>query len=772
MKKQVEQYDVVVCGGGLAGVCAAIAAARSGASACILQDRPVFGGNSSSEIRVVPQGAANYHAYARETGIISELLEEERAVNHEPNHNNGRTNSVWDMILYDKIVSEPNLAFHLNTSVYDVRQGVEGRIAAVFARVAHAEIELEIGGSVFIDCTGDGIVADLAGCGWRMGTESRGEFGEPHAPAEASADVMGSSIHFRAKDMGRPVPFTAPSWAHHYDDPDVFYRRGRIPEEPEGGYWWIELGVPWHTIEDNETIRHELTRHVLGIWDFIKNRDPHLMKRAETWALDWIGQVPGKRESRRIMGNYLLTELDLLEQTAFGDEVAYGGWYVDLHRPGGLLAEYSEQAATEGHHSDYMKKSYVGPYGIPLRCLLARDVPNLILAGRNISVTHVALGSTRVMGTTALLGQAAGTAAALAVHRGMTLAAVQRKNIAELQQQLLRDGCFLLHATNADPADLARSAQVFASSEARFARADAVDAESTPASGASDGDFALTEMHGQWIALGSDTIESISVCLSNPSREEQSVDAVIVPVDHLWDYRIGAHPPLASTKLAVPPGARRWIRWDLHLDVPPQLQGRYVRLELGANPHAVWHRAKEVVYGMTAAYDLGTGRMNRLGNGLTLAFAIEPAQCAYPAVNAVGGAARPYQGTNLWKSDPAEALPQWIELAWDQPVTISRVQLVFPGHLLRDYRFYPPMYRDPECPREYAISVLIEGGWQEVARERDNYRCRRVHDLPDPVSTDRIRMTLFSTHGDAAAAIHEIRVYQAASIRSERRAQQ
>ncbi|MDF2924530.1 MAG: hypothetical protein K0R57_3444 [Paenibacillaceae bacterium] len=759
MKKLTETYEVLVCGGGLAGVCAAVASARTGASTCIVQDRPVFGGNSSSEIRVYTQGAANYHAFARETGIISELLIEERALNHESCHVSGRTNSVWDMVLYDKIVGTPNLAFYLNTSVYAVEQDDRSAIKAVKARIANGETELALHANTVIDCTGDGIVAHLAGCQWRMGTEARDEFGEPHAPEEASADVMGSSIFFRTKDTGRPIPFKAPAWAFSYDDPDVFYKGGRIPRDPEGGYWWIELGVPWNTITGHETLRHELTRHVLGIWDFMKNKDPLMMKKTENYALDWIGQVPGKRESRRIAGEYLLTELDLLEKTAFEDEVAFGGWYVDLHRAGGLLAEYSEQASVEGHQSEYMKKSYVGPYGIPLRCLLAKDVPNLLLAGRNISVTHAALGSTRVMGTTALLGQAAGTAAAMACREGLELSAFAKAGVAGLKQQLLRDGCFLLHTVNGDPADLAGQAALASSSEACLEQV-------KPACGDElDGGLQedrLIKRRGQWIAAGPDGLEAVSMYVSNLTDETQWLDAALVAVEHIWDYRTEGSGELARTRLQVPPGRKQWLRWQLEQVLSPgfpESQQGYVRLELGAHPDLVWHRAGETAPGMPAAYDTGSGGMMRLGTGRTLAFAVEPAQHVYPASNIAGGAARPYRSLNMWRSDPGRQLPQWLELSWKATVSISSVQITFANLMLRDYRFYPPLYRNPECARDFSLEAWIEGQWHPLTRIQDNYQTLCKIDLPSPLPASRLRLVIHATNGADSAMVSEIRVY-------------
>jgi hypothetical protein len=416
MKTLTESYDIVVCGGGLAGTCAAIAAARHGAKVCLVQDRPVLGGNSSSEIRVTPHGAANFHAYARETGIISEALIEERSQNHQEVFENGWTNSVWDTVLYDIAIRTPGLTLRVNTTVEgvimadgstgvnvppDVQNGyahrpacnTSSRIAAVTARVANAETLLRLEAAEFIDCTGDASLADWAGCEWRMGTESRAEFNEPHAPAEASTKTMGNSIHFRARDMGKPIPFKAPDWAVKHENPDFFYKQGRGLYDMRGGYWWIEIGMPWDTIYDAETIRHELTRHTLGIWDWIKNRDPKTKAASANYALDWIGQVPGKRESRRVIGQYFLTEHSIAKCEVFPDEIAFGGWFIDLHTPGGLLAPTAEPASAEGYNpnSEYAEKSYVGPYGIPLRCLHSKDIENLSMAGRNVSATHAAL---------------------------------------------------------------------------------------------------------------------------------------------------------------------------------------------------------------------------------------------------------------------------------------------------------------------------------------------------------------------------------------------
>lgn len=762
MYHKIESYQVVVIGGGLAGFCAAVAAARQGATTCLVNNRPVFGGNSSSEVRVTPHGAAAFHAYARETGILSELLIAERAANHEEIFENGWTNSVWDMTLYDMAMQTPNLTFHVNTDVQDVVMNGR-RIESVRGIVMNAELELTLNADLFIDCTGDGIVADRAGCEWRMGSEGRAEFNEPHAPELASGDVMGSSLHFKTKDMGRPVPFVAPDWAMHYDDASFFYQQGRPPKEERGGYWWLEIGVPYHTIENNETIRHELTRHILGVWDWMKNRDPKMMERTRNYAIDWIGQVPGKRESRRIMGHYLMTEHDPQNRTVFPDEIAFGGWFIDLHTPGGLLAQHSEPASGEEYNtfSDYAVKSYAGPYGIPLRSLIAKDVDNLMMAGRNVSVTHAALGTVRVMSTTALMGQAAGTAAAIVLQRGLPIADVPTQAITDVQQQLLRDGCFLPNYKNEDSTDLARRATVSASSQALLYGA------GPESKGAHEGLLiwrdqpqysleTLENRRGQLIAIGRPELRTVDVCLHNRSDKPQTVTAQVRLAEHIWDYRACELETLAETVLTVPPG-QHWVGWDVNLTNLPT--GRFIRLDLLPNLNIDWLIAGRIEPGHMAMYQISDSRMRRFGNGHTLSFRLDPPQPCFGPENVLSGITRPYQFTNLWKSDPNKPLTQWLELAWTEPQVIRQVELTFPGHLIREYHAYGPFYRDPQCPKDYSISALMGDRWETVLNVTVNYQRHRRHALPKSVLTSALRVNVHATNGDPSAQIYEVRCY-------------
>ena len=445
MQTRTIDTDVCVVGGGLAGVCAALAAAREGARTVLVHDRPVLGGNASSECRVHVQGASRHgkRPFARETGLIEELLLENCR------RNPARSYHVWDAVLYDKVVSEPNLTLLLNTSACDATMDGH-RIASVRAWQLTSQTWITVRAQLFADCSGDSILAPLTGAEFRVGREARSEFGESAAPDAADRKTMGMTCLFGAKDLGRPAPFEPPAWAHRFPTDDSFGVGRKGHQWLELGYWWIELGGDRDSIADTEATRHELLRVVFGLWDHIKNHGDH---GAEDWALDFVQFLPGKRESRRYVGDHILTQPEVEAGGRFDDTIAYGGWAMDLHPPGGFFALDDVPAAFN---------PVPELYGIPYGCLHSRNVPNLLFAGRNISATHVAIGSTRVMGTCAVLGQAAGTAAAIAVREGLSPREVGEQRIAELQHTLLARDCFLPRIVQAQ-SDATASATLTAS---------------------------------------------------------------------------------------------------------------------------------------------------------------------------------------------------------------------------------------------------------------------------------------------------------------------
>jgi len=452
--RQVEiDADFVVAGGGLAGVCAAIAAARHGVRVVLIQDRSRLGGNSSSEVKMHVVGA-NMHTGRpgwRESGLIEELRLAD-AVN-----NPQRCWELWDLLLYDKVVSEPNITLLLETTVYAATVQ-NGRITEVSARCDKSEHLYRVRAKMFCDATGDSRLALEAGADMRSGREGRAEYDESLAPEQPDNHNLGSSILFTSRLYHRAMPFIPPRWARKITREQLIHRH---IESWEYGYWWIEWGGDRDIIADNERIRFELLSIVMGVWDYIKNSGD--FPDSKMFAMDWVGMMPGKRGSRRLVGDHVLTQQDLM-QGSFPDAVAIGGWPMDAHPPEGF------------DRPDLPPNTTVRPpevYDIPLRSLYSRNVSNLFMAGRNISASYVAFTSARVMATCAVEGQAAGTAAAQCIAneiRPRDLVGDEHQ-VTLLQQNLLRDDQTIKGHSNRDPLDLARHAIAVASAEEGPARA-------------------------------------------------------------------------------------------------------------------------------------------------------------------------------------------------------------------------------------------------------------------------------------------------------------
>ncbi len=375
-----------------------------------------------------------------ETGIIEEILLDNL-------HRNPLQGfSIWDSILYEKVRFEPNITLLLNCSCLDAAMaGARIRSATGWQLTTQTWQTVEAG--LFADCSGDSVLAPLVGAEFRMGREARREFGESIEPEESDRRTMGMSCLIQAREPDRPQPFIPPSWAHPYRTDEDLPRRDH--GVCDGNFWWLELGGEQDCIHDTEAVRDELLKAAFGVWDHIKNHGDY---GAENWALDWVGFLPGKRESRRCLGDHLLTQNDVRAGARFDDLVAYGGWPMDDHHPGGL------------RWRDWPNIFHPAPspYGIPYRCLYSRNVANLFFAGRNISVTHAALSSTRVMATCAILGQAVGTAAALAAQEGLLPRGLGEKRIGDLQQALMSDDCHIPWRSRS-VSGLAKSARLTAS---------------------------------------------------------------------------------------------------------------------------------------------------------------------------------------------------------------------------------------------------------------------------------------------------------------------
>lgn len=425
MNEKNHQVDFCVIGGGMAGLCAALAAARKGTKTALIQDRPMLGGNASSEIRMWICGAHGKNNH--ETGLLEEILLENVYRQTYPNY------SVWDSVLWEKAHFQENLLLLLNCSVNHVDSS-DNRISSVRGWQMTTETWHTVSSTLFADCTGDGTVGAMAGAEYRIGREARNEHQEAIAPEEGDKRTMGLSCLIQARETDRPQEFIPPTWAYRYNSD------GELPEREHTvtgtqNFWWLEVGGMDDSIRDTEDLRDELLKIAYGIWDHIKNRGGGTGDHdAENWVLDWIGFLPGKRESRRFVGDHMLTQNDVAsEGRHFEDIVAFGGWTMDDHFPEGF---YRKEAGTIFHPAP-------SPYGIPYRCLYSRNVENLFFAGRNISATHAALSSTRVMATCSLLGQAVGTAAAIAVKQRVSPRGVYEHHLQMLKTVLMTDDSYL-----------------------------------------------------------------------------------------------------------------------------------------------------------------------------------------------------------------------------------------------------------------------------------------------------------------------------------------
>ncbi|NLE54497.1 MAG: FAD-dependent oxidoreductase [Lentisphaerae bacterium] len=441
LRKIDHEVDFCVVGGGIAGMLAAIAAARHGLRVALMHDRPVLGGNASSEIRMWICGAGSRVPYLQETGILEEIALENM------HRNPSRNYSLWDALLYEKVRFEPNITLLLNCSCCQADMAGNS-IASVTGFQLTTYTWHCVRAKLFADCSGDSILAPLSGAKHRIGREAKSEHHEAFGLDQADNQTMGMSLLLQARETDHRVEYIPPPWAHRFEtDADMHDKPHTMLQDLNTNFYWIELGGEQDSIHDTEDIRDELLKIAFGCWDHMKNHGDH---GADNWELEWVGFLPGKRESVRYVGDYIITQQDVENAASFDDEVAYGGWQIDNHLPGGFRL-----SGNAGAH--LQKRRLSEPYGIPLRALYSANIDNLLFAGRNISATHVAFSTTRVMGTCGVMGQAIGTTAAVAIKHGLTPREAGSEKIRDIQQLLLADDCFLPHVVR-DIAPLSRDA--------------------------------------------------------------------------------------------------------------------------------------------------------------------------------------------------------------------------------------------------------------------------------------------------------------------------
>ncbi len=793
--EQEEHHDVVVVGGGLAGSAAAIAAARHGCSVVLIQDRPVLGGNASSEIDVPPGGdSSNEPLDPSETGIMEEFYAKtDRGWDHD-----------WSPAIERVVRSEPNIDLRLNTRAINVVMKDAATILGVIAMDVRSGRRMLFPGEIFIDCTGDGWVGFWAGADFRQGRESRSEFGESLAPEKADSHTMGNTLFVASFREESPAPFHCPEWAYQWTSPDEFdpsglhfsmpqmpyavrspikgallrfthgagivgqqfgeqdekddgdesgrrpmpvlpphYRsfekgKGYLPRTKDGGFfqWWVERGGNEDTVYDAEHIRDELLRVNLGLWNYVKNYSPQFKEANANRRLVWINYVPGKRESRRLVGDYILTQWDYADRVVHPDNVSYGGWGIDVHHPNGFWKKgpmyYNEY---RGHK-----------VSIPFRCLYSRNLANLLMAGRNISVTHVALGGVRVMRTTCLMGQAVGTAAALCVERHVLPRTAGKLHIKDIQQRLLKDGAYVMGQKNEDPDDLALGTKVTASSVKTI-----TDPRRTFPRSETPLIHDLNMQRAVMFQPRSGRVDRVALYLRSTNDSATPLTLTLRKARAFGDF--ASQENLATATATVPAKSKGWVTFNVGSSVDPDT---YYSVMLPPTKGLQWDLFPVLVENTCRAYGGPAWTLREECYKFRLFPGEEPdvpetATISLSPENVNDGYNRAVNGVpHAWGPDPDEPLPQWIELRFVKPERFNVVHVTFQTL--------------PLSSPSYSVDVFDGNAWRSVGTVKDNRRRRLVHTF-EAVTSDRIRLVLKGPAGDDphhSPQVCEIRVYNEA----------
>lgn len=712
------QADVVVAGGGLAGVCAALAAARQGADVILLTSRPVLGGNSSSEIRVWTRGATGAGSlFAEEMGILGELKLRNQYMNPDSN------SILWDEVLLEAVLGQPGLRLFLNTTVTETLCTAH-TVQALRAFQTDSQRALEIRGGMFIDCTGDSLLGMQADVPYFFG---EGVYrGGAENDSTAACTLQGCSILYYVKRTDHPVPFVAPDFAYPIEAIEKLVGKGgRILSERTNASdcWWFEYGGLRNTIADSQEIYLELNALVMGIWNYIKNSGKF---DADCVTLEWLGCLPGKRESRRMRTCHVVTGQEIQDRAAYPDTAFYGGWYMDQHPAAGIHAA-----------EDNCIQTPVLVYPLPLSCLYAAEKENLWFAGRNIGTDRDAFASTRVMNTCALAGQAAGTAAALCLRAGVGTGGLTPALVGQIQTALDRADMLLPGRTAADPADLAGAARATASSA------------DDGAAKAGSGRLGLEK--GGWAVMPAapDSRCTLHLHAAAPCTLTAEWSAAPLP------SRLVHTPVLRTDILTLAAGenalalAQPAGEGFFQLRFAPQSAAALVLADR-ARPGFLCGTEDSVVY-RDPFVEMDAGAL-------------------YGPAGLKGPASRPWGAPNLWRS-AAEPEP-WAMLAWNTPQTIGRVQLWFDPDLSREltsshtdhwdeaHKFAARSGMPAQLVRNFRLEACRDGVWQTLARVQDNWRRLYALALEAPVTADALRVTVTRTWGEAHAHICRLAAYR------------
>ena len=728
--------DLTVVGGGIAGISASLAAARRGLKVALVEARDVLGGNNSSEYRVHLSSPAlsSPSFYARDGGISDEL--KLTVFHHNPRYNTKDDYHLTDMALFSVVLAEPNIDLYLGAAVTEVETDGNGVITKVIATRARTEETIIFSSPLYADGSGDGVVAFRSDAEFRTGREAREEYGESLAPDVADNGAMGSCILFTTGKADHPIPFVKPPFAYDYKKDGILAycerpETGRsLPRNLDGvtGIWWLSYGGILDAVKDDDKIDLELKRLVYGFWDHVKNSGEY--EGVENYYLKWVGSHLAKRESRRFIGDYVLNQNDIVNQTDFYDGVCTGGWSLDIHDPEGVYGKDSTSKFGAVH----------GLYNIPYRIMYSKDVKNLFLLGRIVSATHVALGSLRVMQTLGSMAEAVGCAAYLCKKYSIIPSAVSSaERIEELRDMLQADGVYI--SGRKENLGFTEGAAIIASSEKRFENTDC--------------DIPLPLNGGVTLALPAvgKVLGRVKIRVSNSSSENAELSLKVYSAYKNDSYELGDFAKEIRLNING--------RFDGYVELCPEcdLTCEVALLVFGDSDKLSLCSSDQHMTG-APLFTLGkNSRLNRLMRRVgrevvypSVAFKeLSGSEELYSAKNIASGISRPVGIPHLWAA-PISDKPT-LEIVPKDPTDITELHIRMNPSSQYDHFDLPVR----TLIRNYEIEIEHEAGVYTELIE-DNYLSDRVHRITLK-GVRRVKLKFLETYGHSNCEIFAVKLF-------------